>query len=357
MPFSPPEEFRPRRWLGNGHLQTIAGNFLPRRLALPPAVTELIPVPLPPEMRQLPGAIALDERLPSRVLCHCHWQPREAPATVVLVHGLEGSSRSQYVLGNSAKLWLAGFHVIRMNMRNCGGTDALSPTLYHSGLSGDVLAVLRWCLRRGLPRVVLAGYSMGGNLVLKAAGELGTSAPAALIGVAAVSPPIDLAESADALHLRSNRIYERRFLRNLSARYRRKAHLFPAIYREASLRHVHSIRDFDQQITGPYCGFSGAADYYARSGASRVLSRIAVPTLLIHALDDPFIRLTAATRRSMESNPSLQLLEPRHGGHCAFLENPNPRTGYDGYWAERQLLRFAQQRAAVCAEEAVPSAH
>ena len=346
--------FQPRRWLRNGHLQTIIGNFLPREDRLPAPTSELIPVTLPPEMQSLPSAVALDRLLPSHVLCHCHWQggadtdagPDAAAAiTVVLVHGLEGSSHSQYVVGNANKLWRAGANVIRMNMRNCGSTDALSPSLYHSGLSTDVIAVLRWAIARGCRSVVLAGYSMGGNLVLKAAGELGSDAPRELCGVVAVSPPIDLAESADALHHWANRLYERRFLRNLKRRYGRKVRLFPAVFEPKPLDSVRSIRDFDEYVMAPYCGFAGASDYYAQSGASAVVDRIAVPTLLLHAMDDPFIRLTVSTRAKLQGNPFIRLLEPEHGGHCAFLEDARP--GYDGYWAEALLLRFVQERTAA----------
>lgn len=348
--FTSPDTFHPRRGLANGHLQTIVGNFLPRRDRLPAATTELVPVPLPFEMRALPAAVALDRLLPSKILCHCHWQPDfQAAVTVVLVHGLEGSSHSQYVVGNANKLYAAGCNVVRMNMRNCGGTDALSPTLYHSGLSSDATALLHWLVARGCTQVVLAGYSMGGNLLLKSAGELGPDAPSELIGVVAVSPPMDLGESADALHHWTNRIYEKRFLRNLLARYRRKVNLFPAVFDASRAAHVSSIRDFDEHVMTPYCGFDGATDYYARAGAARVLDRIAVPTLILHALDDPFIRLTAATRAKLQANQNITLLEPEHGGHCAFLENPT--KGYDGYWAERTLLHFVQARAAVTAQE------
>ena len=322
------------------------GNFLPRVDRLPAPTTELVDVPLPPEMRALPEAVALDRVLPSRVLVHCHWQAApvamEAPPTVVLVHGLEGSSHSQYIVGNANKLWAAGCNVLRMNMRNCGATDALSPSLYHSGLSTDVIAVLRWAIARGCRRVVLAGYSMGGNLVLKAAGEIGAEAPPELVGVVAVSPPMDLRESADALHEPQNRIYERRFLKNLSARYRRKMRLFPAVFSPKRLQRVRSIRDFDEYVMAPSCGFTGANDYYDRAGASRVIRRIAVPTLIVHACDDPFIRLTPATRAQMETHPEITLLEPAHGGHCAFLEDPAPE--YDGRWAERALLEFVLTR-------------
>ena len=338
----------------NGHLQTIVGNFLPRVDRLPAATTELVPVPLPSEMLAVPSAIALDRTLPSKVLCHCHWQGNAQDAVmVVLVHGLEGSSHSQYVIGNANKLFAAGCSVVRMNMRNCGGTDALSPTLYHSGMSGDVKAVLEWLIARGCTRIVLAGYSMGGNLVLKAAGELGNDAPQALIGVLAVSPPMDLGESADALHHWTNRIYERRFLRNLLARYGRKVRLYPSVFDPAKTARVRSIRDFDESAMTPYCGFTSADDYYARSGSARVLDAIAVPTLVLHAWDDPFVRMTAPTRAKLQANPHVTLLEPAHGGHCAFLEDS--AEGYDGYWAERTLLQFVKDRAAATTREQVPS--
>src|SRR5262249_13377855 len=144
------------------------------------------------------------------VMCLCHWQQnrREVP-TVLIVHGLEGSSESQYVVGTGSKAWAAGMNVVRMNMRNCGGTEALTPTLYHSGMSGDVESVLRDLIQRDkLECLAAVGYSMGGNLVLKLAGEYGNVFPPQLRAVCAVSPAMDLAASADALHHWQNRIYE-----------------------------------------------------------------------------------------------------------------------------------------------------
>ncbi len=330
----------------------MVGNFLPRTDRLPVPATEFVPVTLPEEMQSLPDAVALDRLLPSRILCHCHWQPEpEHRVTVVLVHGLEGSSYSQYVVGNANRMFAAGCNVVRMNMRNCGDTDALSPTLYHSGMSGDVKAVLQWLVERGCTRVVLAGYSMGGNLILKAAGELESTMPQ-LIGAAAVSPPVDLAESADALHQAQNRVYEYRFLRNLLHRYKRKCRIFPAVFQPERATNVRSIRDFDEYVMTPYCGFTGASDYYQRAGASRVLDRITVPTLILHAWDDPFIRLTAETKQKLHDNTNISLVEPDHGGHCAFLENPT--KDYDGYYAERLLLDFVKDRAAQSAREQVP---
>jgi predicted alpha/beta-fold hydrolase len=317
--------FKPRRGLANGHLQTIVGNFLPRptfRLAVESETVEVDPAD------------------GSRVLCHCHWQPAELRTerlTVLLVHGLEGSSDSRYIQGISARAWAAGLNVIRMNMRTCGDTETLTPTLYHSGLSGDLGAVIRhYTGRFGLKRVALAGYSMGGNLVLKLAGEWGSEPP--LCVVAAVCPAIDLAPGADALHEPLNRAYEWRFLRGLLARYSRKAMLFPAIYASRkSIGPVRSIREFDNKIVARYWGFRDADDYYYRAASARVVDKIAVPTLVLQAQDDPFIRLLPETRAKLLANPHIALVETRRGGHCAFLSRD---PGNEIHWAESTVMRF-----------------
>ena len=317
--------FEPRRGLSNGHLQTIVGNFLPRPPLRPEGEAETVEVDLADG---------------SRVLCHCHWQAeqeRSSRLTLVLVHGLEGSSNSRYIQGIAARAWAAGLNVIRMNMRNCGGTDNLTPTLYHSGLSGDVGAVVRHYTRQhGLERVALVGYSMGGNLVLKLAGEWGSRPP--LCSVAAVCPAIDLAAGADALHEPLNRGYEWKFLRGLKARYARKWELFPARYAPpAEIGPVHSIRQFDHKIVSRYCGFRDADDYYYRAASARVVDRITVPTFILQAQDDPFIRLLPETRAKILANPRIAFIETRHGGHCAYLGR---EPGDEIHWAEAAVIRF-----------------
>ena len=330
--------FVPRRFLSNGHLQTIFGNFGRRADHLPPASAELVEV-----------SPASHNQISSQVLCHCHWQPEEVRAhrlTVVILHGLEGSSSSQYVVGNANKMWAAGMNVIRMNMRNCGGTESLSPTLYHSGLSADVEAVmLHFAGKYGLERIALVGYSMGGNLVLKLAGEVNGNPPPQLRAVVGVSPAVDLGPSSTALHQPMNRIYERRFLRALVKRFRRKAMLFPHVFDPGRAESVTSVRDFDHRITALYSGFRSAEDYYDRASAARVLDRITLPTLILHALDDPFVHLTPESRAKIHANPQITFIETAHGGHCAFLAASDPATGDDGYWAETTLLAFLQQFA------------
>jgi predicted alpha/beta-fold hydrolase len=223
-----------------------------------------------------------------------------------------------------------------MNMRNCGDTEELTPTLYHSGLSGDVGAVVSHFARRfSLERVALVGYSMGGNLVLKIAGEWGSRPP--LVAVTAVCPSIDLAPSSDALHAPTNRIYEYRFLLGLMRRFRRKAALNPDRYGNGDIGPVGSLRDFDNKIVARYCGFHDASDYYYRAASARVVDGIAVPTLILAAQDDPFIRLLPETRARLLANPHIDFVETRHGGHCAFLSRD---PGDEIHWAEATVIRY-----------------
>jgi hypothetical protein len=336
------EAFVPLRFLRNGHLQTIAGNFLPRANHLLEPTAELVEV-----------SPASESQIAAQILCLCHWQPEAVRAgrpTAILVHGLEGSADSQYVVGNANKLWSAGANVIRMNMRNCGGKNyemaRLSPTLYHSGLSGDVDAVMCYFLERErLQSIALIGYSMGGNLVLKLAGDLGVGAPRQLRSVVGVSPAIDLDLSATALHRPENRLYERRFLRNLLKRFRQKVRLFPRAFDPNRATGIRSLREFDDRITALYSGFASAADYYYRAAAARVVDHIAVPALILHAADDPFVHLAPETVAKIEANPHITFVETEHGGHCAFLAERDRANGDDGYWAESTLLRFVLTHA------------
>ncbi len=325
-------EFVPRRGLRNRHAQTLAGNFLPR--------TNILPDPQERVFNVHPEEGA-------QVLCHCHWQPEDRKQnvlTVIIVHGLEGSSESKYVIGTGNKAWARGMNVVRMNMRNCGGTEQLSPTLYHSGMSDDVGAVTRTLIEHdGLKRIALVGFSMGGNLVMKLAGEWGRkqNAPKELVAVAGVSPAMDLAPSADALHELQNRIYEWKFLRGLRRRFRRKAELFPDRYDLAHVEGSRTIRDFDHQVTARYSGFTSADDYYTRASSSRVAEFISVPALVIHSTDDPFIRMLPQTRAKLIANPNVTYVETSHGGHCAFIAESNGYAGSnDGRWAERTVIEF-----------------
>ena len=276
------------------------------------------------------------------VLAHCHWQgDRAGRPAIILLHGLEGSSHAHYMAGISDKAWAAGWNVVRLNQRNCGNTEHLSRGLYHSGLTHDALFVIRELIERDRIRsIVVAGYSLGGNLALKLAGELGNGAPPELAAVCAVSPTMDLARCVDALERRSNFVYQWNFVRNLKARMRRKAAAFPGAFSLEALRRVWTVRGFDEAYTAPHHGFRHAADYYHRASALRVIDRIRIPTLIITAEDDPFVPATAVMTPEVTSNPDITVVMTPHGGHCAYLERAAP--GHDGYWAEREIMRFAE---------------
>jgi predicted alpha/beta-fold hydrolase len=264
----------------------------------------------------------------------------------MLVHGLEGSSQSGYMMGLAERAFAAGWNAVRLNQRNCGGTESLTPTLYNSGLSGDYRAVLFELIERdSLPEIFFAGYSMGGNLVLKMAGELANSAPSQLRGVAAVCPCIDLAGCVDAVGLARNFVYQHHFVTSLKARMRRKAKLFSGKFELAPMSRVRTLREFDDVVTATYCGFQGASDYYARSSALRVLGNIRVPSFILTAQDDPFVPYLSFSDPALTGNPHIHLEAPKHGGHCAFIAR---YSGEARFWAEARVMDFLKRQRAGC---------
>ncbi len=305
----------------------------------------------PRRFPELPDPVGrhFDVAAHTRVLALCHWQAG-APAhpTLILLHGLEGSSNAHYMRGVAAKAWTRGFNVVRLNQRNCGGTEHLSRSLYHSGLTADPLFVLRELIERdGLRRIAFAGYSLGGNLALKLAGELGRDAPPELKAVAAVSPVLELDVCVRAIERRQNLAYQWNFVRNLKSRLRRKSRVFPSDWDLSKLRRVWTIRAFDEHYTAPHHGFAGASDYYHRASAMRVIDRIQVPALVITAEDDPFVPSEPFRDPRITNNPNITTIITSHGGHCGFVAEPN---GYDGYWAERKIVDFVEAQTSVIAD-------
>lgn len=290
-------------------------------------------------------AVYFDTAGDARVLAHCNWQPdrQQAPA-LLLLHGLEGSSSAHYMRGLADKAYAAGFNVVRLNQRNCGGTEALSRGVYHSGLTADPLFVLRYLADElGLRAVVVAGYSLGGNLTLKLAGDAGEASPPALKAVCAVSPTLDLALCVDALERRANVLYQWNFMRNLRGRMRRKAALFPDLYDVRRLAGVHTVRRFDDVFTAPMSGFGTADRYYHEASSLRVIRDIRVPTLIVAARNDPFVPPGQFERPEVTGNPCVEVLLTDEGGHCAFVSEPS--DGSDGYWAEDIVVRWATAHA------------
>ena len=277
----------------------------------------------------------------TRVLLKCRWQEkRRAAPTLLLLHGLEGSTDSLYVLGTAQKAYRRGFNIVGMNMRNCGGTEHLAATLYHSGMTEDIRRVLLAELvgREALTEIYLAGFSMSGNMVLRLAGDYGADFPSALRGVAAVSPSIDLDSCAAALERRGNALYRWNFVRNLRGRVRRKNRMSPGLFDTRHLRRVRTIREFDEHVTAPHGGYRGAADYYARTSSRPVIQEIRVPTLVIHSADDPIIPTEPFLDEGIAGNPDVLLVLTSRGGHVGFLSDR--AAGEDRHWAENRLVEF-----------------
>ena len=289
----------------------------------------------------------------ARVLAHCNWQPdRGAAPTLLALHGLEGSSEAHYMRGLADKALAAGFNVVRLNQRNCGGTEHLSRGLYHSGLTADPLFVLNELRDRdGLRAFAVAGYSLGGNITMKLAGELGASNFPEVKAFAAVSPVIELEDCMQSIERRENRVYEWNFCRNLQGRMRRKDKHFPGSFNLDGLWKIWSIRAFDDRYTAPHHGYNGANDYYHRASAMRVIQHVARPALILSAADDPFVPPHIFDAPAVKNNPNITVIVTPNGGHCAYVEESEESTSakatadrYDGYFAERVVVDFLKEQ-------------
>jgi predicted alpha/beta-fold hydrolase len=273
------------------------------------------------------------------VLAHCYWQPQRARRpTLIALHGLEGSSEVHYMRGLADKAFDAGWNAVLLNQRNCGGTEHLTPGLYHSGLTADPRRVIESLVRTdGLERFGLVGYSLGGNLSLKLAGEL-AEFPVPVGAVVAVCPTIDLERCVRAIERRPNLPYQFNFVRNLKARMRRKASAWPDAFDLRPLGRIWTIRRFDDVYTAPFHGFGDAARYYERASALRVIDRIRIPSLILASADDPFVPPAQFDEPAVRGNPFIDVSVTAHGGHCGFLSAPTATD--DGYWAERRAIDF-----------------
>lgn len=302
----------------NPHLQTIAAHYWRR------------PAPRRPSARRLvetePGV---------RVLVESDRPEGEARAEIVIVHGLESSGEAGYIRGFAARAVKAGYAAHRFYMRTCGGTEKYANTLYHAGLTADLAAVLREMRAERSAPALLLGFSLGGNMVLKLAGELGESAAERIRGVCAVSTPLDLSACAHRIAAPANRFYERRFLRRMRTRL-----LATGRYTSADFEGIGSLVAIDDRITAPSFGFGTAENYYRTQSALGYLDRIRVPVLLIQAKDDTFIPFDVFESAAVTGNPHIRLLATEHGGHLGFLAH-----GPERFWLDRTILDWASELA------------
>jgi predicted alpha/beta-fold hydrolase len=303
----------------NPHLLTVAGNYWKRQL----------------DETRFPVEARLYETEPGvQVLVHSQTPSGPPAGELILVHGLEGSSAAGYARSLAQAALEAGYAVHRYNMRSCGGTEHLSgTTLYHSGQTSDLLAVIRQL--QGQSPIFPVGFSLGGNVVLKLAGELAESARELIAGVAAVSTPIDLAACVRQLDRPVNFIYSNRFLSRLKQRVRLKQRLTPGLFPIEKLDRVKTVYQFDDQFTALNFGFGTADNYYATQSSKQFLDRIRIPTLLVQAKDDPLIPFEVYDHPAFSQNPCLRLLAVEHGGHLGFVAKGKPR-----FWLDQVLVQW-----------------
>jgi uncharacterized protein len=308
-----PSAFRPAWWLPGAHLQTL----------------------WPSLARPRPGLVLRRERveLSDGDFIDLALGTGEGP-TVVVVHGLEGDLNSHYAGSTLAALAEAGLRPAFMHLRGCSGEPNRLPRAYHSGASEDLAAVLGHLARGpgGLP-LGAVGFSLGGNLLLK---HLGETAEPLLRGAVAISVPFLLRDAMLRLNIGLSRVYRRHLLERVKAAYRRKRAAMPCLA-DLDLEAMKDFFDFDDQVTAPLNGFAGADDYYARSSCRPFLRHIQTPTLILHALDDPFM-FPHSVPRPDELGPGIRLELCRQGGHVGFVAGSLPWR--PDYWLDGRLVEF-----------------
>ncbi|CAN5727255.1 hydrolase [soil metagenome] len=314
--------FRPASWLPGAHAQTIAGRVLRLRARLP----------FRRERIELPDGDFVDLDHPPG--------PESSDAPVVLLlHGLEGSARRGYAINVYRELARRGLRAVGLNFRSCSGEPNRTARAYHSGDTADIEYVLRLLAERhaSAPRGAI-GFSLGGNALLKLLGEEGSGAHALVQAAAAISVPYDLGAGADWLQTtRIGRFYTSRFVASLVAKVEAKGRLMNGVCDLDRIRTARTFREFDDAATAPLHGFANAADYYERCSSKEFIAGIRVPTLLLHAADDPFLPSECVPHAAIEGNPSVRAVITRHGGHVGFVEG---RPWAPRFWAERESARF-----------------
>lgn len=360
--------FRPHPLLNSAHAQSAWATLFPR-LSDPrfEATGAFVAIPLP-DGDALTGMLHLQGcQVPAHQPKHPHPGPAPKPIkqapTLVLLHGLEGSHESHYVVGMAHKAWAKGWNVLRLNYRGCAGPADLAREVYHGLALGDIDAALRWLEESGHGPLLLAGISMGAHLSLSLlaayGGHLPNSPPSSqnhpapgphpkVLACVAIGPPLDFVAGSGALNAYENLGYNLYFMRSLHAKLKAQMLAFPAdakvVARAEAGLGAWRLSGFDAAVTAPAAGLGSAQEYYEAAGAGPRLAAIQTPTLLIHAVDDPIIPWKAweAFWPAMEANECLHAIVTPKGGHVGFMEFPRP--GHDGFWGEDLALAWLGDR-------------
>ncbi len=317
-------EYSPAWWLPGAHAQTLWGKLF-RRDPLQPTVVE---------RWDTPDTDFLD-------IHRLRASSTSPSARLVVLHGLEGTIRSYYAQALLSEAGSRGWAADMLIFRSCGNELNRTRRFYHSGETTDLAFVIDRLLNEFPEQpLVLAGVSLGGNVLLKYLGERGTELPPQVRAAAAVSVPFDLGRSSRYIDRGFSRIYQRHFLRSLRRKAIGKLERFPDLVPPERLASIRTMYDFDNIMTAPIHGFRDADDYYSRSSSLGWIGRISIPTLLLSAVDDPFLppAVLDEVRSEAKRNPALELDFPRHGGHAGFISGRNPFR--PRYYAERRVCDF-----------------
>lgn len=317
MPLISQSSYRPPWWLKNPHFQTI----------------------YPTIFRPFPHVEYIRERIstPDKDFLDLDWVKQDSENLVIALHGLEGSSQSKYIPGILKAFSDQGWDGLAMNFRGCSGEPNLLPRAYHSGETGDLQLVLEHVsASRKYRRIVLAGFSLGGNVVLKYLGEKGSQIHPLVTHAVTFSVPVDLSASSAKLDQPENFIYLQRFMRRLRNKVQMKIHQMSMGIDPEKLK---NFRQFDNAITGPIHGFRDAEDYYQKSSSKQFLNNIRIPTLLVNALNDPFLTPECFPYKEAEENQYFFLETPSDGGHVGFAQVNRQNL----YWSEKRALTFIRE--------------
>jgi predicted alpha/beta-fold hydrolase len=314
--------FHPYPLTAGGHRQTLLGYLLRRRL----------------RWRVPSEDIVVEAGDDVRLLLRASWQPgpREASPALLIVHGLGGCDTASYVRATGLHAWSRGWHVLRANLRSAGDSVRLSARLYNAGQDEDLLALLRAAVGE-VPRLGLVGFSLGGNLSLLTLARHAAQIPSALLGVVAVSAPLDLAACAASIERPANRAYLRYFMDGLLEAYRLRQRLRPDLYEAGRERGVRTVREFDRAITAPYGGYRDLDDYYAGASAGPRLTAIRQRVLILAARDDPLVPLDSVARWPLPAGGNVRLELHASGGHTGFVA---PTEAPGRFWAAERALDF-----------------
>jgi predicted alpha/beta-fold hydrolase len=310
--------------LAGGHAQTVVVPWLPA-----PRMEEGERVAVPIEGGHLAGRL------------HRARSPLGARGCVLVLHGIAGTSREPFVLRTAHLANERGLDALRLDLRGAGESHAPGPTpLYHAGLTDDVRAAIALLAKR-YDRVHAVGFSLGGQIVLRTVAELGAGAPSSLASATAISPPLHLAECAKFSERASAAAYRVYILRTLKARYLAALPTMGAPFHRASARHARTIREYDAAVVAPHFGFRDVDDYYARTSAEPLLSEISVPTLIVHAADDPLVSVEPVVRAQRRRLETVRVVITDRGGHVGFFGGAPAHGDRTRFWAEERAIDLA----------------